>query len=45
MGNIAEEDKNMLDENVNKTVQIVALKKISDLVNQAKEPANNSHLK
>jgi len=42
MGSIAEEDKKMLDANVNKTVQTAALKKISDLVNQAQEEDRNS---
>jgi len=42
MGNMAEEDKKMLDANVNKTVQTAALKKISDLVNQAQEEDRNS---
>lgn len=42
MGSMAEEDKKMLDENVNKTVQAAALKKISNLVNQAQEEDRNS---
>jgi len=42
MESMAEEDKKMLDANVNKTVQTAALKKISYLVNQAKEEDRNS---
>ena len=42
MGDPAEEDKKMLDANINKTLQTVALKKISDLVNQAREDDRNS---
>jgi len=42
MGSMAEEDKKMMDANVNKTVQKAALKKITDLVNQAREEDRNS---
>jgi MFS-type transporter involved in bile tolerance (Atg22 family) len=37
MRSFTEEDKKILDENINKTIQIAALKKIADLVNQARE--------